>query len=150
MIRTMAAVIGISFAVSACAVVDLGNNDVRPATSDYLSSGPVAPAHESILFSITGASLNKYFSERASRTLDKRDNTSFAIAADKSLRTGEPIKWKNTATGNRGRVEPGPTYQATTGRTCRSFIHVFWRDSEKRRSNGTACRLENGSWEVIG
>lgn len=150
MSRYWAALVGVAFSVSGCAVIDLGNNDVRPATIDGHVRGPAAPGNESILFSVTGASLGKYFSARAAKMLDRRDDQSVAIAADRSFRSGDPIKWKNTETGNRGRIDPGPTYQLATGRVCRDFTHVFWRDRGKRQANGTACRLEDGSWEISG
>ncbi len=148
--KLVAASIGVGFLVTGCTVVDFGaNNRPAPAT-EGLVNVPSAPSNQAILFSVTGASLAKFMNARAATMLDRRDQDSVVIAANESFRSGEIAEWENVDTGNSGRISPGPTYRRTTGRLCRSYTHSFWRDKEKRKASGTACQLEDGSWEVIG
>ncbi len=148
--KFVAASFGVVLLFSGCTVVDFGaNNPSEPAT-EGLVYAPPAPTNQAILFSITGASIAKFVNERAATMLDRRDQDSVVVAANQSFRSGDIAEWKNIETGNSGRISPGPTYRRATGRLCRDFTHSFWRDKEKRKDRGTACQLEDGSWEVIG
>ena len=149
--KSVAALCCVLLFCAGCTVVDFGaNTPLEPATEGLVSTTTPAPSNQAILFSVTGASLAKFMNDRAATMLDRRDRDSVGIAAEKSLRSGEVAEWKNDETGNSGRISPGPTYRRATGRLCRTYTHSFWRDQEKRKDTGTACQLEDGSWEVIG
>jgi surface antigen len=148
--KYVAASFGVMFMAAGCTAVDFGGNvPTEPATEGLVTSS-APPQDSAILFSVTGASIAKFMNDRAATMLDRRDRDSVGLAADRSFRSGDIAEWENAETGNSGRIDPGPTYRRTTGRLCRQYTHTFWRDKEKRRDNGTACQLEDGSWEVIG
>lgn len=142
--------LGVVFLTTGCTVVDFGSSDPTPVPTGSLVNTPQAGGNQNILLSITGESLRKYWSDRISQRLDARDRDHVDLATNRSLTTGDAQEWENTETGNHGRITPGGTFKRTSGRVCRDFIHTFWRDGDRRKVDGTACQIENGSWEATG
>lgn len=67
---------------------------------------------------------------------------------------GEAQAWSNPDTGSSGSVTPGPTYTPRSGgysgRDCREIDVVVTPGGEDtKRGKRTACRKENGDWEVV-
>jgi len=61
-------------------------------------------------------------------------------------RTGQAERWKNAATGHRGRVTPTRTYRNAAGQDCRKFERRLKIDGRRVTYRGTRCRTAAGIW----
>jgi surface antigen len=55
--------------------------------------------------------------------------------------------WENPDTGNRYEVTPTRTYYDDT-RPCREYTTEAWIDGRRETVRGTACRLDDGTWQA--
>ena len=62
--------------------------------------------------------------------------------------TGATSTWQNPDSGNSGTVTPTRTYQQADGRYCREFQQSVTVDGQTESGYGTACRQEDGSWQI--
>lgn len=62
---------------------------------------------------------------------------------------GEQVSWSNPDSGNSGSVTPGETYKNEAGAECRTFETTVQVDDEDSAAQGTACRMEDGTWQVV-
>ncbi len=62
---------------------------------------------------------------------------------------GEEVSWSNPDSGNSGTVSAGDTYKNDTGEDCRTFETTVQVEGEERTAEGTACRMSDGTWEVV-
>jgi surface antigen len=61
---------------------------------------------------------------------------------------GPSVPWENPASGARGTVTPIAAAFAKEGFSCRNFIVSHVKDAVETWSEGTACRMHQGAWEV--
>lgn len=64
-------------------------------------------------------------------------------------RAGRPIEWRNDASGNRGQIVVGPTYEVNR-LDCRIYTHTVTIEGRARVAKGTACREPDGDWRSLG
>ncbi len=100
-----------------------------------------------------GAGLGAIMGDEIARRLTERDRQMAAATLDDALKNGEPNKdsgWSNPESGNNGSARAGETYeQAKTGEDCRDFETTVFTDDGESTATGTACRNEDGSWQVV-
>lgn len=84
------------------------------------------------------------------RSLDKADMAYARQAENRALRAnvGEEIYWNNPETGHRGVVETVRDGQSASGRYCREYQHTVTIGGTTEQAYGTACRSEDGDWEI--
>jgi surface antigen len=58
-------------------------------------------------------------------------------------------EWQNPYTGNYGYVTPGEWYDDGYGNDCREFEQTIFVDGRRQLATGTACRRQDGSWEIV-
>ena len=63
--------------------------------------------------------------------------------------TGQPVAWQNPNTGMQHQMVPTNTYQTQSGQYCREFISETIINNEPAQMYGTACRQQDGSWQVV-
>ena len=61
---------------------------------------------------------------------------------------GEKVRW-TTQNGNTYTVVPQKTVQSATGRYCREYSTVARIAGVDRKLFGTACRLADGTWQLV-
>jgi surface antigen len=61
---------------------------------------------------------------------------------------GPSVPWENPASGARGTVTPIASAFTKDGFPCRNFIASHVKDGIETWSEGTACRIHQGAWEV--
>ncbi len=62
--------------------------------------------------------------------------------------SGSTVAWRNETAGAKGYVTAtGPRYSAS-GRSCRSFRHVFWNGTFGSLSNDVACLSDEEGWTL--
>lgn len=74
------------------------------------------------------------------------DTTQNALETQK---TGQTTSWVNPDSGHKGEVTPIRTY-TSEGQACRDFTQTIYVDGENEEVEGTACRQEDGTWQVTG
>lgn len=63
--------------------------------------------------------------------------------------SGQASNWNNPDSGHSGRVTPTKTYVSESGEPCREFTQTVIVDGQEERVNATACRQEDGTWQVV-
>ncbi len=85
------------------------------------------------------------------KSLDKADRAAIDRAEDRATTApmGETIEWNNPDSGNSGTVTPVRDGQDTSGRYCREFRQTIEIGGKLEEGYGTACRQEDGSWQIM-
>jgi len=58
-------------------------------------------------------------------------------------------EWVNPDTGSAGTVVPVRTFDGARGVPCREFITTIIIGGREEQGYGTACRLPDGSWQIV-
>lgn len=95
---------------------------------------------------IAGALIGSMIGERIGARMEQDDMHQTASALEEN-RTGETTAWVNPDTGNEFRVTPTDTWERN-GRPCRQFEFRVETDRGEDTQRRTACRAEDGIWEV--
>src|SRR5512134_2323842 len=80
---------------------------------------------------------------------DKRTATNATQQALESKPSGSTSTWRNPDTGNSGSVTPVRTFQANSGQYCREYEQSVTIGGKPQKSYGTACRQQDGSWQIV-
>ncbi len=100
-----------------------------------------------------GAGLGAVMGDEIARRLTERDRQMASVTLNDALENGEANKdsgWSNPESGNNGTAKAGDTYeQAKTGEDCRDFETTIFTDGGESTATGTACKNEDGSWQVV-
>jgi len=105
------------------------------------------------------AALGGWLGGELAADLSRKDRQMASRAANDALEHNPPGRataWRNDESGSSGVVTPGPAYVAprsagrAAGKTCRE-IDVVVTPGGKPTKTGkrTACRNDNGEWEVL-
>lgn len=101
---------------------------------------------------IAGAILGGVLGGAIGKQLDERDKLLMARTTQTTLETapsGKTTKWRNPDSGHSGTVTPEPSYQSSSGETCRPFTQTIFVDGKKETAKGSACRNPDGTWRII-
>lgn len=97
---------------------------------------------------IAGALVGAVVGERIGARMEEDDRRAAAQVLEEN-RTGETSTWENPDTGNAFAVTPIETYERA-GRPCREFEFRVETDRGSDVEERTACRNNDGTWEVMG
>jgi surface antigen len=101
------------------------------------------------LATVGGALLGGALGNSIGTSLDNADRNSYDIASQRAMETGQSQSWKNTHSGNYGTVYPSKRYTSVEGLYCREYNQTIYVDGVKHTGHGTACREEDGTWQII-
>ncbi len=93
-----------------------------------------------------------YLGNKVGKSLDCQDQQYHYDATQNALETqkvGQTSTWVNPDSGHKGDITPTRTY-TSEGQACRDFTQTIYVDGENEEVRGTACRQEDGTWQVIG
>lgn len=97
---------------------------------------------------LAGAALGGYVGSYLDR-MDKMDRQNLNHTLE-TTPTKETTQWRNPDTNTAYAVTPTETYQQRdTGRYCREYTTEVMIGGEMEKAYGTACRREDGVWEII-
>lgn len=96
---------------------------------------------------IAGALIGAVVGERIGARMEEDDRQATAQVLEET-RTGETETWVNPDTGNEFAVTPVETYEQA-GRPCREFEFRVETDRGSQTEERTACRNDDGTWEVL-
>ena len=63
--------------------------------------------------------------------------------------SGKTVAWRNPDSRHRGTVTPESSTWNDDGQFCRNFEQTITVDGETQRARGTACRKDDGTWQVL-
>ncbi len=93
-----------------------------------------------------------YLGNKVGKSLDCQDQQYHYDTTQNALETqkvGQTSTWTNPDSGHKGEVTPTRTY-TSEGQPCRDFTQTIYVDGENEEVQGTACRQEDGTWQVTG
>ncbi|RQD59328.1 MAG: glycine zipper 2TM domain-containing protein [Desulfonatronovibrio sp. MSAO_Bac4] len=97
---------------------------------------------------LAGAALGGYVGSYLDR-MDQMDKRNLNSTLE-SQPTGQTSQWNNPDTNTSYAVTPTNTYQQQeTQRYCREYTTEIIIGGEVEQAYGTACRMEDGTWEII-
>ncbi|HEX2138871.1 MAG TPA: RT0821/Lpp0805 family surface protein [Woeseiaceae bacterium] len=97
---------------------------------------------------IAGALVGAVVGERIGARMEEDDRRAAAQVLEEN-RTGETSSWENPDTGHEFAVTPVDTFERA-GRPCREFEFRVETDRGSEVEERTACRNNDGTWEVMG
>jgi surface antigen len=97
---------------------------------------------------IAGALVGAVVGERIGARMEEDDRRAAAQVLEEN-RTGETSTWQNPDTGHEFAVTPVETFEQA-GRPCRQFQFRVETDRGSDVEERTACRNDDGTWEVMG
>lgn len=97
---------------------------------------------------VAGALVGAVLGERVGARMDEDDREYTAEVLEEN-RTGETSSWENPDTGAEYQVTPTDTFERS-GRPCREFEFRVETEDGSETEERTACRDEDGTWEVLG
>lgn len=97
---------------------------------------------------VAGALVGAVLGERVGARMEEDDRDYTAQVLEEN-RTGETSAWENPDTGAEYWVTPTETFERS-GRPCREFEFRVETEDGSETEERTACRDEDGTWEVLG
>lgn len=152
MILTRHIVVGlVALALAGCAQSPFGSRQTAGGLAGGVAGGVAGNVVTggSTAGTIVGAAIGVLIGSELGRQLDEQDQQRAYAAARNSFETGRTTRWSNQGSGHYGTVDPTPTYTNPSGQTCRSFTHTMWVDGRNESVRGTACKLQDGSWQMV-
>ena len=63
--------------------------------------------------------------------------------------SGKTVPWQNPDSGHAGSITPTKTYQDGSGKYCREYTQTVKIGNKEEKAYGTACRQEDGHWQIV-
>lgn len=96
---------------------------------------------------LAGAALGGYVGSYLDR-MDQMDRRNLNSTLE-TQPTGRTNQWNNPDTNTTYAVTPTNTYQQQNQRYCREYTTEVIIDGQVETAFGTACRMNNGTWEIV-
>ena len=98
-----------------------------------------------------GTLIGAMIGSKVGESLDRADRAAIDRAEKRATTApiGETIKWNNPDSGNSGTITPVREGQDTGGRYCREFKQTIEVNGRLEDGYGTACRQDDGSWQIM-
>lgn len=135
-----------SVMLSGCQTTQEGTGRVIGAIAGGVLGNQVGSGSGKVAATIAGTMLGGYIGGSLGREMDENDR----YQANQALETAplnHPTSWHNPDSGNDYTVTPTKTYSRNT-QPCREYRTEAWIGGKKETIYGTACRQEDGSWQV--
>lgn len=147
----LSAIAVIALALAACSQSGFGRKQAAGGLAGGVAGGVAGNVVTggSTAGTVVGATIGVLIGSEIGRQLDEQDQQRAYAAAQNSFATGRTTRWSNQGSGHYGTVDPTPTYTNPSGQTCRSFTHTMWVDGRNESVKGTACRLQDGTWQMV-
>ncbi len=85
---------------------------------------------------IVGNEMDKYDRQKLNQTFEK-------------VPSNKKVEWVNPDTHNKYEVTPEPAYTSNDGRVCRDAYIQAVINGEYKQVKTTACRNDDGTWQII-
>lgn len=101
----------------------------------------------STVAAVVGTLIGAAIGGNIGRSMDDLDRVKVAAALE-NTKTGSSSQWRNPDTGSQYTVTPTHTHE-TKARPCREFTIDGLVGGSREKIYGTACRQNDGSWQII-
>ncbi len=118
----------------------LAGAGVGAATGSALTRG-------SAVGTVIGALIGAAVGAEIGRQMDEADRRHMSYALEYHA-TDQPAAWVNPDTGYEYTLTPTNTYDGDDG-PCREFAMEVWIDGRQDWVYGTACRMPDGTWQMV-
>ena len=108
----------------------------------------VGKGHGRTAATVVGAIAGGYIGGNIGRSMDDTDRLKVRHSLENN-RTNESSSWTNPDSGNGYTVTPTSNYQTDSGHYCREYTTDVVVGGRREQAYGTACRQEDGSWNVV-
>lgn len=117
-----------------------------------LAGSQFGKGNGNIAMTAIGTLLGAYVGSEVGASLDRADvayaNQTAQVAFERG-RSNQTVQWQNPDSGNYGYVTPTRTFQAGNGQYCREYQQEIYVGNQRQAAYGTACRRQDGSWEIV-
>jgi surface antigen len=98
-----------------------------------------------------GTLIGAMIGQEVGKSLDQADRAAIDRAERRATQApmGETITWDNPKSGNSGSVTPVREGRDVKDRYCREFRQTIEVGGRLEEGYGTACRQEDGSWQIM-
>ena len=146
-----------ALALTACAQNEAGPKEsigtLLGAVVGGVAGSQVGSGRGQLVATGVGTLLGAYLGNEIGKSLDRADRLYMQQAEQQATVApiSETIAWSNPDSGNYGTVTPKRegTHQVT-GEYCREFQQTVTVGGRSEEAYGTACRREDGTWEIVG
>jgi surface antigen len=156
--KKIAALLTVSTFLFACQSTDMNNmftkENIGAATGAvggaWIGSN-VGKGKGNIAAIALGTLLGAKLGQSVGASLDRADIAYYNQTSQSSLETsrnGTTSSWANPNNGHSGSITPIKTYQTSNGTHCRQYSQTVTIDGQRQEAYGTACRQQNGSWQI--
>lgn len=97
-----------------------------------------------------GTLLGALMGSEIGKSLDRADMV-YAQQANAQAHTapiGQPVSWSNPQSGHSGTVTPVSDYKTQSGQYCREYQQTIYIDGQAQTGYGTACKNQDGTWQI--
>ena len=104
-----------------------------------------------VLATAAGVVAGGLIGNRIGAAVDEEARSRAMQAEYQALQNGPadtPVVWRDPDDNVYGEVVPGAPYQRG-GDECRDYTHTIYIDGRPEIGRGTACRLPDGTWQVV-
>lgn len=150
-----AGLIASTLALTGCAADGSNQNEtwgtLLGAAAGAWAGSSIGSGDGQVIAAAAGTMLGATIGSHVGRSMDEldriqaRDAQQYAYSAP----IGETIVWNNTESGNYGNVTPVRDGYTNSGRYCREFQTEITVSGQQENGYGTACRQEDGSWQIV-
>ncbi|MEW5703428.1 MAG: RT0821/Lpp0805 family surface protein [Pseudomonadota bacterium] len=147
--------LALSLGLSACAAntgPKEGLGTLLGAGTGALAGSQIGKGRGQLVAVAVGTLAGAYLGSEIGKSLDRADRLYMAKTSGQALESnpiGQTSTWVNPDSGNTGTITPTRTYQANNNRYCREFQQTVTVGGNTEQAYGTACRQEDGSWEIV-
>ena len=99
-----------------------------------------------------GTLLGAALGNSVGQSLDRADMQYYNQTSQRALETapsGQTLPWSNPQSGNSGTITPSSYYQTSSGQYCREYTQTIEVGGRREQGYGTACRQQDGTWQVV-
>ncbi len=101
------------------------------------------------LATVGGTLLGGMLGREVGSSLDRADYSAHEIASQRALESGYQESWRGPYSGNYGTINPYRHYTNVQGQPCREYNQTIYIDGRAHSGHGTACRLPDGTWQLM-
>lgn len=150
-VKKVAVIAAMGLSLGACTNEDMGTL-FGAGLGAFVGSEIGGSGNGAIIGAYLGTAVGASVGNHIGRKLDDVDRMKMDQAYYQALEygpSGQESQWHNPDTGNHGTYDAQPAYRDNSGRYCREYTQEVWIGGERENAYGTACRQEDGSWQIV-
>lgn len=95
---------------------------------------------------IGGTLLGGMLGSNIGSSMDNADRAEYDRVTQNAMETGSYQTWQHG--DHHGTIRPEDSYQSADGHYCREYTQTIYVGDRAHEGHGTACREDDGSWQI--